>query len=339
MDLTDCDREPIHIPGTVQPFGVLFVLAEPSLTITRSARTSAASPFRVEEVWVGSSPCWIRVGRRGEGGPGERWYDMNPLQIGAHGKQFDGIVHRHQGAAILELEPNPGPPMGMRHPFGRRSADSTRVHVHRARGRRRSANAASHRVGTGLVLRFHEDGRLRRRRGQGTSAQPYLGCTIRPPTSAQARELSQNWLRHLRCSAKPARHSTPRGHRWSAGPQLSVLRSVSPIHLSTWPTWGRASMSISSSLRPPVGAHQPPEPPARGAFRRRRMACEFLGRLTSSRSQRSRTAPARRPRLASSDGGRAGSRDARERAGRQCARSCSRPKELMGMVGADGVAL
>jgi light-regulated signal transduction histidine kinase (bacteriophytochrome) len=33
MDLTDCDREPIHIPGTIQPFGVLIGLAEPSLTI------------------------------------------------------------------------------------------------------------------------------------------------------------------------------------------------------------------------------------------------------------------------------------------------------------------
>jgi two-component system, chemotaxis family, sensor kinase Cph1 len=26
VDLTDCDREPIHVPGTVQPFGVLLVL-------------------------------------------------------------------------------------------------------------------------------------------------------------------------------------------------------------------------------------------------------------------------------------------------------------------------
>ena len=36
VNLTDCDREPIHIPGTIQPFGVLMVLAEPSLTITLS---------------------------------------------------------------------------------------------------------------------------------------------------------------------------------------------------------------------------------------------------------------------------------------------------------------
>ena len=28
VDLNECDREPIQIPGTVQPFGVLFALDE-----------------------------------------------------------------------------------------------------------------------------------------------------------------------------------------------------------------------------------------------------------------------------------------------------------------------
>src|SRR5688572_33437032 len=28
VNLNDCDREPIHIPGTIQPFGVLFALDE-----------------------------------------------------------------------------------------------------------------------------------------------------------------------------------------------------------------------------------------------------------------------------------------------------------------------
>ena len=40
VDLTDCDREPIHIPGLIQPFGVLFVLAEPSLTVTQVSERS-----------------------------------------------------------------------------------------------------------------------------------------------------------------------------------------------------------------------------------------------------------------------------------------------------------
>ena len=61
VDLTDCDREPIHIPGTIQPFGVLFVLAEPSLTITQvSENVGEHLPFVSKRSWVGRSPrCWI----------------------------------------------------------------------------------------------------------------------------------------------------------------------------------------------------------------------------------------------------------------------------------------
>ena len=36
-DLTNCDREPIHIPGAIQPHGVLLVLREPSLTICQAS--------------------------------------------------------------------------------------------------------------------------------------------------------------------------------------------------------------------------------------------------------------------------------------------------------------
>ena len=32
-DLTNCDREPIHIPGFIQPYGVLLVLQEHDLKI------------------------------------------------------------------------------------------------------------------------------------------------------------------------------------------------------------------------------------------------------------------------------------------------------------------
>ena len=122
VDVTDCDREPIHIPGTIQPFGVLFVLAEPALTIAQvSDNIGDHLPFRVEDVLgrplsTMMDPASVAAVREALGE--ERWHDMNPLQIGAHGRPFDGIVHRHQGAAILELEPNPGPPIAMHHhPF------------------------------------------------------------------------------------------------------------------------------------------------------------------------------------------------------------------------------
>ena len=33
VDLTNCDREPIHIPGSIQPHGVLLVMTEPELVV------------------------------------------------------------------------------------------------------------------------------------------------------------------------------------------------------------------------------------------------------------------------------------------------------------------
>ena len=36
-DLTQCDREPIHIPGSIQPHGFMLVLDLQSLTIRQGA--------------------------------------------------------------------------------------------------------------------------------------------------------------------------------------------------------------------------------------------------------------------------------------------------------------
>ena len=121
VDLTDCDREPIHIPGLIQPFGVLFVLAEPSLTVTQvSENVGDHLSVGVEEVLgqpLATSLDPASVAAVGAALREERWHDLNPLPIVARGRPFDGIVHRHGGAAILELEPNPGPPIATVHPF------------------------------------------------------------------------------------------------------------------------------------------------------------------------------------------------------------------------------
>ena len=40
VSLTNCDREPIHIPRSIQPHGVLMVLAEADLKIVQVGATS-----------------------------------------------------------------------------------------------------------------------------------------------------------------------------------------------------------------------------------------------------------------------------------------------------------
>ena len=214
VDVTDCDREPIHVPGTIQPFGALFVLAEPSLTIAQvSENVGDHLPFRAEDV-LGptlstlSDPASVADVREALGD--DRWRDMNPLRIDAHGRRFDGIVHRHDGAAILELEPSPGPPIAMHHPFraallriqrvvtSAELADVVVQEMRRVTGFERV-----------LFYRFHDDGHgAVDAEAKEPALEPYLG--LHYPASdipAQARELyRKNWLRLIfDAGAKPAR--------------------------------------------------------------------------------------------------------------------------------------
>ena len=109
-DLTDCDREPIHVPGTIQPYGVLMVLTEPALTVAQvSENVGDHFPLGVEDVLGQPLSNVIDTASADEVRDAlqeERWYESNPFDINAHGKRFDGIVHRHDGATILDLEPD-----------------------------------------------------------------------------------------------------------------------------------------------------------------------------------------------------------------------------------------
>ncbi len=46
VDLTDCDREPVHIPGSIQPFGFLIAFALPTWAVAHVS-TNAADVFSV----------------------------------------------------------------------------------------------------------------------------------------------------------------------------------------------------------------------------------------------------------------------------------------------------
>ena len=41
IDLTNCDREPILIPGLIQPHGVMLVLKEPTLEIIQVSNNTS----------------------------------------------------------------------------------------------------------------------------------------------------------------------------------------------------------------------------------------------------------------------------------------------------------
>jgi two-component system, chemotaxis family, sensor kinase Cph1 len=355
VDLTDCDREPIHQPGTIQPFGVLFVLTEPSLTVTQvSENVGEHLRLRVEEVLgkpLASLLDPASVAAVKEALLEERWHDLNPLQITAHGKQFDGIVHRHGGAAILELEPNPGPALAMAHPF---RAALIRLQRVVTSGELAEVVVQQMRRVTGfdrvMFYRFHEDGHGSvDAEAKDPTLEPYLG--LHYPASdipVQARQLYyKNWLRLIFDSkAKPSR-VVPTLRPDTGGPLdlgFSVLRSVSPIHLEYMANMGvRASMSISLVVRDRLWGlisclnHSGPH----RVSQETRMACEFLGRLTSLQlaalddsDQLAQRAGRRAPE---EDLARAMRESPAEVNVLEALLSC--PKELMGIVKAGGVAV
>lgn len=112
-DLSQCEAEPIHIPGSIQPHGVLLVLHGPGLRIIQATATC--------ELLLGIAPAQL-LGRELATvfGTALEWavcealtrYQQLPghpasfdWQPAAAGPAFSGYVHCSEGLALLELEP------------------------------------------------------------------------------------------------------------------------------------------------------------------------------------------------------------------------------------------
>jgi two-component system, chemotaxis family, sensor kinase Cph1 len=113
VDLTNCEREPIHIPGRIQPHGVLLVLQEPEYTrLQVSANTDVLLGIPAEDLLgrnlnVLLAPQQIeqlRAACSGERLDANALYLLT-LQINDRPERFDTTLHRIQGVLVLELEP------------------------------------------------------------------------------------------------------------------------------------------------------------------------------------------------------------------------------------------
>ena len=112
VDLADCKHETIHIPGLIQPHGVLLVLQEPDFTIIQiSSNTLDLINISPDEL-LGKTlltllnPQQIAAIRQCLS---EDFDHVNPLEISIERTTkvllFDGIVHRQNELIFLELEP------------------------------------------------------------------------------------------------------------------------------------------------------------------------------------------------------------------------------------------
>lgn len=296
LDLSACDREPIHIPGSIQPHGALLVARGPYLTIEqRSANATDMIGLRSDplgrslrdvlpdggaalaadlETWAGGrEPAYLRSRELG-------------------GRCFDVTGHRSGDQVLIEFEESSSGDMASLealYPRLRQFLDElngldTMAALNNAAARMVRELTGFDRV---LIYRFDEDWNGTVIAEDGNGRLPvYLD--LRFPASdipAQARELYRlNRLRiipdsdYVPVPIEPARE-TP------LDLSQAVLRSVSPIHCQYMRNMGTpASMSVSlvidNALWGLVSCHSatPRRVPAHV-----RAACELLAQMHATR--------------------------------------------------------
>ncbi|TBR25443.1 MAG: GAF domain-containing protein, partial [Reyranella sp.] len=260
VDLTNCDREPIHLLGAIQPFGFLLGLDSTQWTITR------ASGNAVE--WLGIGPAEL-IGR-----PIEDVFTADSIHLirghlqtaaftntvarafsvalFADGSRFDLAVHVVDDSIVIESEPcvdEQGVNSGalVRAMIARLQQTSELRTFYRVAAREMRGLTGFDRV---MVYRFDHDGsgEVIAESARG-GLESYLG--LHYPASdipKQARILyERNWLRIIPdISAKPVAIEPGLIAGRPLDLSMSVLRSVSPIHIEYLQNMGvGASMSVS----------------------------------------------------------------------------------------------
>jgi len=258
IDLTNCDREPIHIPGAIQPHGVLLVMRESDQQIVQASANASSRLFGGRPVHHASlrdvlgvpAADAIRIALN-------RGAMRASTTIHTLAGTFDATAHRSGGLAVIELEAADESAVFAPDAF-RDMIRETLTHIEGASTLSELASeiAAQMRRLTGFdrvwVYRFHEDwhgeiiGESMRE-----GIEPWLG--LHYPASdipAQARALFlKNWLRMIPDVAYQRVPLEPENNPLTGEPLdlgNSVLRAVSPIHIQYLTNMGvTASLVIS----------------------------------------------------------------------------------------------
>ncbi|WP_051469099.1 SpoIIE family protein phosphatase [Mycolicibacterium tusciae] len=307
VDLDNCAREPIHIPGLVQPRGVLAVLREPDFEVRQvSANVLDLLGRSVDDVLgrhlsflIGADEA-ARV-EQAASAPGDL-RQRNPLEctidVAGQPRAFDAILHREPGGVLLlEVEiaygarpfTFPNTYLAVRSSVDELNRATTLTELYDGTARAVRELTGFDRV---MVYRYDEDynGEVVAE-AKREELNSFLGLHY-PSTDipAQARALyEKSWLRLIDDVGYTPAPLVP-----AADPERGVptdlthatLRSVSPIHIEYLQNMGvHASMSISllrqGRLWGLIACHHyaGPHLPPFGT----RVAAEFLGSTLSLR--------------------------------------------------------
>ena len=259
VDLTSCDREPIHALGGIQGFGVLFAVTSDWIVARVSANVGdfvgrdpeAMLGSQLDDVLPPGTVHAIRGAMQGLQGEDavERVFGV-PLTEG--GASHDLALYLSDRLIVVEAEPSEHEQLDsmnvVRSMITRLQKERDPAAFRRAAVRQMRALTGFDRV---MLYQFaHDDSGEVVAESVVSGQEPYMG--LRYPASdipKQARALyKRNWLRLIAdvdAEAVPVLPS--RGARGEPlDLSMSVLRAVSPIHLEYLRNMGvRASMSVS----------------------------------------------------------------------------------------------
>src|SRR6478609_1020744 len=260
--LANCESEPIHIPGAIQPHGVLIAMRGEDLAITQVSANLEQFFGVTPESCLGSPFTGLLDPESGErmaqifSAP--RLRELNPFRImSKSGRALDAVAHRSGDVLIVEAEPAAAQRTEAIGGFDPRLRSSV-LRLQNAHDiPSLTATAAEEvRVLTGfdrvMVYRFDADwnGQVVAE-SKREDLESFLGWHY--PASdipAQARRLyTVNWLRFIVDVGYQPVPVVPTCDPISNVPldmSHAILRSVSPIHIEYLRNMGvRASMSIS----------------------------------------------------------------------------------------------
>ncbi|BCL37254.1 ATP-binding protein [Nostoc sp. MS1] len=300
VDLTNCDQEPIHIPGLVQPHGVILVLQDPSLKIIQVSSNSQEIIGQKPDKLLGKPLSYlldVKQINKIQQCLSEDFESINPINISItifkRSIDFDGIVHRLDETIILEIEPQKVKVKTNFFDFYNQ-VKGTITRIQKAPTLLEMCQIVVKEIRRitdferVMVYRFDPEGAGSVIAEDTDQETPYLD--LRYPASdipKQARHLyTLNWLRLIPDANYQPVPLIPTNNPITNQPldlSLAVLRSVSPIHLEYMHNMGvTASMSISlmqnQKLWGLIACHH--SSPKYIPYNIR-TACEFIGQVMS----------------------------------------------------------
>lgn len=259
-DLSNCDREPIHIPGSIQPHGAMLVYDIASQVVTHASVNASAmlgAPGivgRTLDDVVGARPAHAVRNAAAKSVAASAPGLLFGQDVQGVTTRFDVAAHTHQGRTFLEFEPSADTadaygPLELTRAMSRRLADEKSLqNLARSAARMVALMLGYDRVmiykmlhnGAGRVIAEQKRPDLNSFMGQHFPASDI---------PAQARELyKRNWIRMIsdaRFTPQPVLPPVPQTEA-PLDMSYAQLRAVSPVHCEYLQNMGvGASMSIS----------------------------------------------------------------------------------------------